>query len=72
MSIAYKMTSAFGGIEILHIDERNGHVYWRYSKEAKEHKSQLYYSATQGKYFKINGKREYLYEFIRTYGFPAF
>lgn len=72
MSIAYRMTSAYGGIEILRIDERKGQVHWRYGGERKEHRTQLYYSATQGPYFKVNGRREYLSEYLKTYGFPAF
>ena len=66
--VAYKPTSAFGGIEVMKVKDK---VTWRYSGEKRLHESTLYYSATLGPYFKINGKREYLAEYMRTYGFKV-
>ena len=40
-------------------------VAWKYSFDDKIHKSKIYTTSTDRKYFLINGKREYLEEYIR-------
>ena len=68
MAIAVKSTSAFSGIEILDIENgREDKVIWRYFGEKKKHKSIIYFTVKSGRaYFKINGRREYLDEYMRT------
>jgi hypothetical protein len=41
-------------------------IVWKYSFENKIHKSKLYTTTTDRSYFLINGRREYLEEYIRT------
>lgn len=64
--IAGKATSAWGGIEIIDIEHGiNDFVIWRWSNESKLHKSRAYYDSKRGAYFKVNGRREYLDEYMR-------
>ena len=41
-------------------------VAWKYSFDDKIHKSKIYTTSTDRNYFLINGKREYLEEYIRN------
>lgn len=63
-AIAFKPTSAFGGISILDIDQRTMRIEWAYDdmgKLGKVHKSVLYSTVKSGRfYFKVNGRREFL------------
>lgn len=69
MAIAYKSDSAFGGIEILDIEYGiNDKVVWRmnHGKPGKIHRSIIYNTVRSGRaYFKVNGRREYLDEYMR-------
>lgn len=66
-AIAIKMTSAFGGIAILEIDQNRMKVKWAYDdmgKLGKIHASTLDSTVRSGRFFfKVNGHREYLDEF---------
>lgn len=66
-AIAIKFTSAFGGIAILDIDQREMKVEWAYDnmgKLGKTHRSIIYNTVRSGRaYFKVNGRREYLDEY---------
>ena len=41
-------------------------IAWKYSFEDKIHKTKIYTTATDRSYFLINGKREYLEEYLRN------
>lgn len=70
-AVAFKADSAFGGIAIYDIEYGiDDYVIWRYehgeSKPNKLRKSKIYYTVSSGRaYFKVNGRREYLDEFMR-------
>lgn len=70
MVIAVKSDSAFGGIEILDIEYGiNDKIIWRYNHgtPGKKHTSIIYYTVKSGRaYFKVNGRREYLDEYMRV------
>lgn len=69
-AIAFKATSAFGGISILDIDQRTMRIEWAYDdmgELGKVHRSVLYSTVRSGRYyFKVNGRREYLDDYMRT------
>jgi len=69
-AIAFKATSAFDGISILDIDDREMKVEWAHDymgKLGKVHRSILYTTARSGRYyFKVNGRREYLDDYMRS------
>lgn len=67
-AIAVKSISAFGGIEILDIEYGvNDAVIWRtnYGTPGKTRRSRIYYTKNGRPYFKMNGHREYLDEYMR-------
>lgn len=67
-AIAVKGMTNFGGMAIYDID--GDYVKWGYefgNKKEKIHTSKIYYTVSSGRpYFKVNGRREYLDEFMRV------
>ena len=69
-AIAFKSTSAFGGMAIYDFEYGiNDYVIWGYEfdgKPEKKRRSKIYYTKTSDRaYFKNNGRREYLDDFMR-------
>jgi hypothetical protein len=64
-SIASKPCSNWGGIEIMDINDDRVIVRDNYGKPTKAHHSKVRYNANGDPYFKHNGRREYLRDYIR-------
>lgn len=70
--IAFKAWSNTGGIAIYEIvNGFEDYVVWRWeymgSKNDRMHKSKVHYNSTNGRaYFLVNGRREFLDEYMRT------
>lgn len=63
--IACKPCSNWGGIEILQCDSDKVLVRDNYGKPRKAHSAQIRYNAKGDPYFKHNGKREYIRDYMR-------
>ena len=67
-TMAIRFMTPFHAIEILDVEYGiNDKIVWRYSGEKTKHKSIIYYTTKSDRaYFKVNGRREYLDEYMRT------
>lgn len=63
--IAFKPFSSHGGVEILQCNDDRVLIRDNYGKPSKPHSSKIRYNAKGNPYFKHNGKREYLQDYVR-------
>lgn len=63
--IACRTKSNWGGVEILKIDNDGVVCRDNYGKPSKAHSAKIRYNAKGDAYFKHNGRREYLSEYMR-------
>ena len=63
--IAYKPFSNHGGVEILQCNDEHVLVRDNYGTPSKAHSSKIRFNAKGEPYFKHNGRREYMHDYLR-------
>ena len=63
--IAFRGRNNYGGIEILQCDGERVVARDNYGKPERAHSAKIRYNAKGDPYFKHNGRREYLSEYLR-------